>query len=228
MVPEAAALCARAFHDNAAYCSLFPWLAPEEVARAMEWLFVRRLQIFMAIGAHVFVATSAEGRVVGCVTLVPPDASAGLGVQISHGLLKWPFLWGASSFWSVLTIDSRLGTRPEGAWQVNMMAVEPTLQGQGIGTRLMRELLAVVRAEVAAATAKAAAAGAASAGSTAAAAASAPEPPLLYLDTQRAINVPFYAKLGFREVVEARREVPPYGDRPAFTSWTMTMPILPA
>lgn len=224
MVPEAAALCARAFHDNAAYCSLFPWLAPDELARALEWLFVRRLQIFMAIGAHVFVATSAEGRVVGCVTLVPPDASAGLGVQISHGLLQWPFLWGWSSFWSVLTIDERLGSRPDGAWQVNMMAVEPACQGQGIGTRLMRELLSVARAEVAAASAKkGSTAGAASDGST-----PAPEPSVLYLDTQRSINVPFYAKLGFNEVVEARRQVPAYGDRPAFTSWTMTMPILPA
>jgi GNAT superfamily N-acetyltransferase len=72
------------------------------------------------------------------------------------------------------SLDARHPTAPH--WYLGTLGVEPSLQGRGVGTALTRSWLARVD----------------------------PDGLLAYLETDRAENLPFYARFGFQPVAAFR------------------------
>lgn len=70
------------------------------------------------------------------------------------------------------SLDARHPTAPH--WYLGTLGVEPSLQGRGVGTALARDWITRVD----------------------------PDGVMAYLETDRALNLPFYARLGFRPVAE--------------------------
>jgi ribosomal protein S18 acetylase RimI-like enzyme len=181
-VQAAADLYTDAFTNHPIYVAfLFRSLSREERKRARHWLFVKRLQIFLETGATFVTAKNASGRLLGVVGMVPPHSTPSLWTQVRHGLLIWPYLWGWASFQAALSVDDFLGKKPADAWQIAMMAVDPSMQGRGLGSAIMRRALQAIQASGKVAD--------------------------VFLDTQAPVNVLFYSKLGFR-VVDRRRVDP--------------------
>lgn len=177
-----------AFMSNPAYNMCFTGVADEDIPRALEWLFRKRLQLLLDGGATGVGAFDATGRVRACVCGVQPGNRPGLWSQIRAGLLTWPYRWGMASFLSVLDADNRAGSAPPDAYEVSMMAVQPSLQGRGVGSALIRHLMAEFTAH------------ARRVGKSA----------TVYLNTQKAINVTFYQRAGFR-LIDVRRIHPVTG-----------------
>jgi GNAT superfamily N-acetyltransferase len=174
--------------------------------RALTWLFRKRLQLLLAAGGFLLLARDpASGRVVGTVGALPPDRKPTLATMVTHGLLAWPCRWGVGSMARALYIDAVLVQPPPGAWEVVMMGVDGSMQGRGVGTRLMRALLEAVAAEHHAAVGMGRSAH-------------------VHLTTQLAINVAFYRRLGFRLLDKIEVAAPRLG-LPSFPSWSMALTL---
>jgi GNAT superfamily N-acetyltransferase len=94
-------------------------------------------------------------RVLAAVALVPHAGKAGLLHMLQVGLLEWPFRWGLPSLLRAFALDdaheaahathgadAATPPLPPAAAELSMMAVSPEAQGGGLGSRLLRELLA--------------------------------------------------------------------------------------
>lgn len=178
-----------AFLSNAAYNMCFLGVPDEDLPRALEWLFCKRLRLLLEAGAIGMGAFDASGRVQACVLGVPPGCRPSLWAQVRAGLLTWPYRWGMASFKAVLDADSRAGAAPPDAYEVSMMAVVPALQGRGVGSALLRLLLDELKSHACTAAAAPGAAPASASGRKEA---------TVHLNTQKAINVAFYQRAGFR------------------------------
>ena len=172
-----AALYTAALDYNPAFDSVFELRRddPGAHSRALRWLFHRRVALLLAAKAHYLVALDEQsGALLGGAAIVRRAQKAGLLDMLRVGLLEWPFRFGLPSLLRALARDT-LPPDPPGAAPfeglVSTVAVSPDAQGRGVGSALLRALLARWDAE-----------------------GGGP----LALDTQRDINVPFYERLGFR------------------------------
>ncbi|KAL6071435.1 GNAT family N-acetyltransferase [Balamuthia mandrillaris] len=192
---DATRLYSAAFMDNPAYSYLFP--NKSALPQALVWFFERRLRIIQELGGMLWCArlrSSSSSRLIGCVCACSPEAAKPPAwTMVRHGVLLWPVWWGLESLGrlqsslsagsklqheAMLRIDPPLeheaGTGSDssgGRWEIMMMAVDPTFQGRGIGTRLLRQALACLADRFPAVA--------------------------VTLTTQLPQNVPFYQKQGF-------------------------------
>jgi ribosomal protein S18 acetylase RimI-like enzyme len=178
-VPEVAQLLSVALHDDPAYAHIFPDAGKR---RAQLQRFFHRY-----VGAHVafgctFALLDGNGALQGTLTLRPPG-----GIHLSAprrvGMLaRLAASHGPAALGRMQTIgDLYAGLERATAngaphFHVHMMAVQPELQGRGLGSGLLREVLEPTRARA--------------------------DLPVV-LTTHKQINVTFYRRAGF-EVVDER------------------------
>lgn len=139
---EATALLARAFHDDPGHAYLYP--DPAARRRALPHEFAAACRDAIGLG-HVH-AASIGGRLAGVAVWLPPDAYP---MTVRRQLRVVPdavrlCLASPGSFVRLV----RYGTAAERAhppqpyWYLEVLGVDPALQGLGIGTRLLRTGLA--------------------------------------------------------------------------------------
>jgi ribosomal protein S18 acetylase RimI-like enzyme len=168
---RAAALLARAFHDDPVYRLTMP--DEGKRASALTWLFERVVRYCILYG-HTFTTPGLEG-IAGW--LPPGHSNLTLGRIIRSGLHATPLKLGLSAyrrFDTYMTYADKLHARlaPRSHWYLWVIGVKPACQGQGIGSKLLQPILARADAD------------------------GVP----CYLETEGERNVRFYEKHGFRVV----------------------------
>jgi GNAT superfamily N-acetyltransferase len=139
-----APLLAHAFDIDPAYRYLIP--DPHERVAGLTHFFASNLRTHLPHRCSY--ASLASGRTAATVTLRPPG-----GIPISaltmlrRGLLPFAFRHGRSAvqrlFWLKNTYDALEKDAANGRphWHVHMMAVDASLQGRGLGSQLLTEVL---------------------------------------------------------------------------------------
>ena len=173
--PLAATLLARAFESNP--LNLAAIKSPDAARRRRCNLQGMRCLLPVAMAHGLVLAASLDRQLAGVLVAAPP--------------LSYPFP--PAPFWQRMravliqglavarrwreafeSLDAHHPTTPH--WYLGTLGVEPSLQGRGVGTALMRNWLARVD----------------------------PDGLAAYLETDRAENLPFYARFGFRPVAAFR------------------------
>jgi GNAT superfamily N-acetyltransferase len=138
---EAAALLARAFREDPGHVHLYPDPAARE--RALPHEFAAACRDGIGLG-HVQ-AASAGGRLAGVAVWLPPG---GYPMTIRRQLRVVPdaarlCLASPGSFARLVRYGSAVERAhpPQPYWYLEVLGVEPALQGLGIGTRLLRPVL---------------------------------------------------------------------------------------
>jgi len=195
-VDSLARMLARAFDTDAAYRYLMPDAQTREAG--LERFFAANLRIHLpARCTHVML--DENDQVMATVTLRPPQGVAVSALtMLRRGLVPFALAHGRSAvkrlFWLKHTYDAleAEASRRRPHWHVHMMAVRPDLQGQGLGSSLLRHVLdAAARIDATAPT---------------------------VLTTHLETNVTYYRRAGF-EVSDERTLCPP--DAEAYTVWSM-------
>jgi ribosomal protein S18 acetylase RimI-like enzyme len=189
------ALYADAFDDNPAFDSIFQLRRTDAGAHtaALRWLLTARAWMLLRARCPYLVAwPPGDATPLAAAALVPNGRKPGAAAFVRAGVLTWPFRYGLASLRRALALDGDIPEAPaaDGATLMHV-AVRPGSQGRGAGSALVRELLARWDA--------------AGGGGVS-------------VNTQRAINLPFYARFGF--VVVAERRMEPSG-ADAYTSWDL-------
>ncbi|MEM1118038.1 MAG: GNAT family N-acetyltransferase [Bacteroidota bacterium] len=177
-VEAAAALAARAFHDDPLFVTLHPNAATRDREFAIEHAaYIRR--IYRPVGIPE--VAEVDGRLAGLALWLPPDG---------QGSLRWremaclPALLRAFGLWRLPAALREYGAfdrafPASGRFHyLGLLAVDPEAQGRGVGSALLRRGLDRADAEGAEA----------------------------YLETGTEANVGFYARHGFE--VEGRIPLP--------------------
>lgn len=171
---EAAQLLARAMLDNPTHVAVFGTDARQRRLRLQH--FFGTVLPFILRHGRLVVAQDAQGRLLGIMGALPPGRCQPrmgqrlqLGWRLARGLrpdvllrsLRWLLAWQASD--------------PAGPhWHLGPLAVAPEQRGQGVGGRLLRQMLAQLPAD------------------------GAP----CYLETDLQRNVDWYRRCGFELVAE--------------------------
>jgi GNAT superfamily N-acetyltransferase len=191
---SAAALLADAFFTNPAHVYLCP--DPRTRRARLAWLLGANLRVQPDLGQSFCLAENGVVDAMGFWTRSDGPEPGALRM-LRFGFLTLPFRigWAGMRRAFVITraidgqLERTLGDRPY--WYLNNMVVRELLRGSGVGTRLLRDQLALVSAK---------------------------EPDrAIALSTQRPENVTFYQRLGFRAVLD---ETVGSGPR-AFRSWIL-------
>lgn len=173
MLDTATTTLARAFQDD----PMFEWIFPDAVPREKDLTSLNRVAV--KYGLRYGRATQSDaGR---CVAIwLPPNQSMSMGRMARSGMLATPFQVGfrpmakfAGANGVMDKVHKRHVTQPH--WQLLIVGVDPSLQGQGRGSAIVQEGLE--QADRAALP--------------------------CYLDTSKEANLQFYEKLGFTIVEEA-------------------------
>jgi ribosomal protein S18 acetylase RimI-like enzyme len=172
-----AQLLADTFLENPTYVFMHPRASTR--AWDLERFFVRNLSWRADLGL-TWVVVDARDRVWGSATLEPPGGVPhSLGRMLRHWVLPSLKEQGARTVARIARTDAafvrtyrELGGS-EAYWHVHAVAIDESLRGRGLGTRLLRHLLARLDADPRAGAA-----------------------PVL-LSTQRERNVQLYARVGF-------------------------------
>ena len=194
LFPSAGELLAQAFFSNPAH--IYLCRDPRTRAARLEWLLGRNLRAQPDLRNSFCLA---EGSVVEAMGFWTKSTAPDIGfrARLRAGILVAPFRIGLAPLRRAFEVtreverhlEHALGDRP--FWYLNNMAVRERLRGSGIGSRLLREQLRSVTQQ---------------------------DPSLaIALSTQRAENVAFYERLGFRVVWDERIGAGPG----AFRNWTM-------
>jgi GNAT superfamily N-acetyltransferase len=140
-----AAVLAAAFHHNPAYCYMHPRAAAR--AHDLSCFFVRNL----SWRAHLnltWIATDADGQVIGTTTLEPPGGVPHSTARlVRHWVLPTLREQGARTVARIARTDAMFrqhylalsGGQPY--WHVHAVAVDPSAQGRGVGTALLTHVL---------------------------------------------------------------------------------------
>jgi len=144
-VAPLASLLAATFEVDAGYRYLFP--DARERPAGLESFFTRNLQVHLPHRCTQ-VVLGARGEIEATVTLRPPSGIAiSTLTMVRRGLVPFALKHGRAAvkrlFWLKDTYDRLEGeaARGEPHWHVHMMAVRPDLQGRGLGSALIREVL---------------------------------------------------------------------------------------
>ena len=173
-VKDAGEVLARAFQDD----PLWTWWQPDESRRArlLPWFMEAWVRYCLKHGEVQITA----GKVEGAALWIPPGKlPLSVVALMLTGWLLAPLKFGPSAF-SRFTSDmnflERLHKRdvPPRHWYLGTLGVDPPRQGQGVGGTLLQPVLARADAD------------------------GLP----CYLETESEINVTFYKRHGFEEVVE--------------------------
>jgi ribosomal protein S18 acetylase RimI-like enzyme len=171
MAPEfldrATLTVARAFEDD----PMFAWVFPDAQHRARSLQVLNRVPLRYGL-RYGHVSHSHEGKAVAI--WIPPGRAVSIGGMARFGLLNVPFRIGFRAFGKFAGANDVMGkihTKhvPEPHWYLLIVAVDPELQGHGVGTALLEEGL--TRAD------------------------QSNHP--CYLETSHERNVPFYERFGF-------------------------------
>lgn len=196
-----AQLLANAFADNPCYA----YIHPRSRTRSAELVrfFSRNLRWRLPLGL-TWVARDGLGGVLATASLEPPGGIKRPALdQLTHWVLPSLHRPGVRSLVRLVRVDgafaeqNRLAARAPGYWHVHAVAVDPSRQGQRVGTSLVAAILEELQAKLRRNQ----------------------EPTVL--STQRERNVRFYAQLGFelnheRTMMQSRAE-------PGFHSWFMRL-----
>lgn len=173
-IHDAGRVLARAFHDDA----YWSWVLPHESKRsqALPWFMEAWARYCHKRGEGY----TTNGKLEGAALWIPPGKYplSNVGMMLA-GMISLPFKFGWPGFARMMTslnCHERLHKRdvPSHHWYLSTLGVEPTQQGQGIGSALIQPVLARADAEGLS----------------------------CYLETEKARNVPFYQRHGFEVVVE--------------------------
>ena len=172
---QAAALMARAFHDDPFFTFVLP--DPLRRERVLPWLFGRTVSYGLRYG-RVYTTPSLEGIALWLGPQTPTLTWMG---TLLTGLFLLPLKLG----WLELKKSMRLARSSEQLhkksiagrhWYLLGLGVEPSRQGHGVGAALLQPVMALAdRASLA-----------------------------CYLDTNNPLNIPFYERLGFTVAGHAR------------------------
>ena len=170
-VPHASMLLARAFHKDPFFTCVLP--DAEKRAQVLPWLSERMLRYGLRCGA-VYTTPSVEGA---AIWLGPQHPTMQLAGTVQAGLFLLPLKLSLPEFQRSLRLsnyaDRLHKTRLTGPHlYLLQLGVEPSLQGQGIGWVLLRQLLALAARQALP----------------------------CYLDTYNEKNLPFYQRGGFTVV----------------------------
>jgi ribosomal protein S18 acetylase RimI-like enzyme len=138
-VPSAAQVMARAFGEDPLYAAVVP--DRERRARLLTWLFGRVVRY-----AQLYGRVDIGGRGVGVACWLPPGPTGlRLGGLIRSKLFAVPLKLGLGAYRRFNVYEqaaARLRTNAPGPhWYLWALGVEPTVQGQGIGGRLITQVL---------------------------------------------------------------------------------------
>ncbi|HTF35917.1 MAG TPA: GNAT family N-acetyltransferase [Myxococcota bacterium] len=169
--PLAAALLARAFESNP--LNLAAIQSPDTARRRRCNMEGMRCLLPVARVHGLVLAASLEGQLAGVLIAALPF-SYPFPPAPFWARMRAVFIQGltVARRWreTFESLDARHPTSPH--WYLGTLGVEPSLQGRGVGTALAKDWLARVD----------------------------PDRVAAYLETDRAENLPFYARLGFRPV----------------------------
>lgn len=173
-IGQAASLLARGFQDDPLFAYLLP--DPDRRARLAPGLLGSLVRYGVRYGV---VESTTEGIDGGAVWLPPGGTTMSPGRMLRTGVMAAPLGLGAAGLvrfaaFIKTTEDAHAQAVAGPHWYLNLLAVEPTRQGRGLGGRLLRPGLA--RADQARVPA--------------------------YLETHNPDNVRFYRRHGFEVVVE--------------------------
>lgn len=177
-IEPTARLLAQAFDDNPCYAFMHP---RADLRRADLVAFFERNLRWREPLRLTFVARDPRGEVIGTGSLEPPGGvPATLGKALAHWV--WPTLrdQGLHTLTRIVRAERAFAREQQLAaggpayWYVHAVAVRPDMQGKAVGAAIMQRLLDELRARVGAAAVP------------------------VVLATQRAANLTFYARLGFR------------------------------
>jgi ribosomal protein S18 acetylase RimI-like enzyme len=170
LLERATVTVARAFEAD----PMFTWIFPDPQRRARALHVLNRVPIRYGL-RYGHVAESHGGKAVAI--WIPPGRAVSIGGLIRSGMLSVPLRIGLRAFGQFAGANDIMGKIhakhvPEPHWYLLIVAVDPDLQGRGIGSALVEEGLA--RADQSDAP--------------------------CYLETSETRNVPFYERYGFRVI----------------------------
>jgi len=174
-MPAAAAMLARAFHDDPLMRYAIP--DPDERARLLPPLYERMIRFGMLAGeVHATVSTPE-----GVAIWMPPNAKWTRENMEASGMHEIPHLIGDDAYQRYREVvgrewQARLREIPGPGWYLFILGVEPRVQRRGLGGALMRPILE--RADT--------------------------EQLVCYLETENERNVAFYLKHGFDLIVSEK------------------------
>ncbi|KAL3935243.1 MAG: hypothetical protein SGBAC_009206 [Bacillariaceae sp.] len=190
-IEECASVMAKAFSNSPVYQYMFQGTA-EFRTSALEWLFAKNIRIVLDKCPQALRGMLNEGnQVVCCFMWVPQEhQNVSLGEMLWHGLLKMPIKFGLDSVKRMLQVldEFEMPSKEyiaqvnksdqnkmvmEGSIQLQRMVVRPDCQGQGLGSKALKAVIAQESAK----------------GKV-----------NLHLETQSLRNVTFYERLGFKVV----------------------------
>jgi len=189
-VEEAGDMLGRAFFDN----PMSVHLLPDEATRIdpLTWMFDRTTRYGHLFGEVYTTADRVDGAAVWLTPEGPPMSRETI---TAAGMMDMPQEMGQEAFQRLMAMkrhfdELRQRDVPEPHWYLWTLGVDPPRQGQGVGGALLRPVLSLADRD------------------------GLP----CYLETDKAINVPFYQGHGFQVVVE--------GDLPdgGYHYWTMKRP----
>jgi len=174
-IPAAAAMLARAFHDDPLMRYTIP--DPDERARLLPAMYATMLRFGMLAG-EVY---ATAGALDGVAIWMPPNAKWTSENMQASGMLKIPTLIGDEAYQRYREVvgrewQARLREIPGPGWYLFILAVEPRVQRRGLGGALMGPILE--RADT--------------------------EQLVCYLETENERNVAFYLKQGFDLIVSEK------------------------
>jgi ribosomal protein S18 acetylase RimI-like enzyme len=172
-IDRAAITLERAFSTD----PLFTWIFPDPDTRSAR--LQRFIRVPLEYGVRYGRVTASHEAKAACVWL-PPGAGMTMPRMIRSGMLGAPFRTGFGPFLKFMAANEIMdkihkARAPEPHWYLVVVGVDPELQGQGVGSAIVRDGLAFADRE------------------------SKP----CYLDTSERRNLAFYERLGFVVLDEA-------------------------
>ncbi|HXW62880.1 MAG TPA: GNAT family N-acetyltransferase [Candidatus Acidoferrales bacterium] len=173
-----AEMLARAFYDDPSVI----WIEPDSARRA------RMLPVFYEVGtryAHLFgEAYTSAGNIEGAALWIAPGSGDFTSDRMAAaGGNRLSAAMGPEAFGRFVALTRHFGrlrkaAMPSSHWYLNVLGVEPSRQGMGIGSQLIQPILQRADESVL----------------------------VCYLETMKARNVAFYRQHGFEVVVEGNLE----------------------